>query len=372
MRHPAVESVSDSTFPWAERCRADRPGKVLLMLSEAPAVERFCNGQSVGVGSLPHRDASAAAAFSIAEFDIATVPSLPARAHAEGMVAQGVADMAAVSFDGVGGLVVDPSLLPQGGTVVVPDLESEAFGGLRAFLHLARQVGVDGLPVKWQFVGPVTLGVVLDRAGVPQKDAFRIAVETVRTHTAAISAEISSVLPLSPQSMVLDEPSLVDLMSSDFPIAPDVAVDLISTGMAAVPSDVVVGLHSCGPVDVATMLEAGPQVISLPVSDGLVDYAGYLGRFIKAGGVIIWGVTPTNGPLPTKSDRFWRQLSAVWCALVERGVDASDLRIRSLVSPECGLVGHQVSTARRVARHTTEIGRKVNAQAISTKLAFGA
>jgi len=342
------------------------------MASEVPPVERFCHGQSVGVGSLPHRDPAAAAAFSIAEFDIATVPSLPARAPAEGMAAQAMSGMPAVSFDGAGELVVDPRQLSRGGVEVVPDLQSEAFVGLRAFLHLARQVGVDGLPVKWQFVGPVTLGVMLDRAGVPQHDAFRVAVETVRAHTAAISAEIASVLPLSPQAMVLDEPSLVELMSVDFPVAPDVAVDLISSGMAAVPADVVVGLHSCGPVDVATMLEAGPQVISLPVSDGLVDYAGYLGRFIKAGGVIIWGVAPTNGPLPAKSDRSWRRLSAVWCALVERGVDASDLRLRSLVSPECGLVGHQVSTARRVARHTAEIGRKVNAQAMSTKLAFGA
>ncbi|MGA9277544.1 hypothetical protein [Ilumatobacter sp.] len=341
------------------------------MSTEASAVERFCHGHSVGIGSLPHRDAAAAAAFSIAEFDIATVPTLPARSPAEGMIGQAVAQVPAISFAPDGSIVVDLARI-EGATALEPDLSDEAFGGLRAFLHLARQVGVDGTPVKWQFVGPVTLGVELHRAGVPIAEAFEMSSEAVRRHTGAISAAISGALPSSPQLMLLDEPWLVELMNQDFPISPDRAVDLISTGMAAVPSELAVGLHCCGSVDVATMLESGPQVISLPLSEELVEYAGYLGRFIKSGGVIVWGVLPTTGPLPARPDRFWRLLSSVWCGLVERGVDASELRLRSLVSPECGLAGHQVSTARRIARLTAEIGRKVNAQAISTKLAFGA
>jgi hypothetical protein len=329
------------------------------MRKTATAIEQFCNGQSVAIGSLPHRDAAAAAAFSISEFDIATVPSLPSRSPSEGMIAQALGGRD--DIDDIDGF-----------SEIDPGLDTEGFGGLRAFLDLARQVGVNGAPVKWQFVGPVTLGVALHRDGVDRGDAFRIAADSVRHHTRAISSAISEVLPRSPQLMLLDEPQLVELMEPGFPIPPDVAVDLISTGMAAVDSQVVVGVHCCGPADIATMLEAGPQVVSLPVSEHLVEYAGYLGRFLKSGGVIVWGVMPTAGPLPSKPDRFWRQLSEVWCALVERGVDASDLRQRSLVSPACGLVGHPVSSARRIARMTAEVGHKVNAQAISTKLAFGA
>ena len=341
------------------------------MTASVAAVERFTNGQSVGVGSLPHRDPDAAAAFASGEFEIATVPSLPTRSPAEGMIAQAIAGLPGVSLGQYGSFAIDPVGLTDD-TPIETDLSSDAFVGLRAFLDLARQVGVDGSPVKWQFVGPVTLGAALQRAGLRNAQAFTIAADAVRHHVAEISAAVSGALPNSPQLVVLDEPLLVDLMAPDFPIPPDVAVDLISTGMAAAPAGVAVGLHSCGPCDVATMLETGPQVISLPVSEGLVDYAGYLGRFIEAGGVIAWGVLPTAGPLPAKPDRYWRQLSEIWCALVERGVDASELRRRSMVSPECGLAHHQVSTARRVSRLTREIGRKVNAQAISTKLAFGA
>jgi len=42
-----------------------------------PGKSPFADGAVVGIGALPHRDAAAAAAFSIAEFGIATVPSLP-------------------------------------------------------------------------------------------------------------------------------------------------------------------------------------------------------------------------------------------------------------------------------------------------------
>lgn len=341
------------------------------LATSKPALEHFINGQSIAIGSLPHRDPGAAAAFALSEFDIATIPTLPIRSPAEGLVAQAIAGLPGVSLGQYGSFAIDPVGLTED-TPITTDLTSDAFAGLRAFLDLARQVGVDGSPVKWQFVGPVTLGVALQRAGLRNTHAFTTAADAVRHHVAQISSAVADALPHSPQLMLLDEPWLAELMSPGFPIPPDAAVDLISTGMAAVPADVAVGLHCCGPCDVATMLESGPQVISLPVSDGLVDYAGYLGRFITAGGVIAWGVLPTVGPLPAKPDRYWRQLSELWCALVERGVDASELRQRSLVSPECGLARHQVSTARRVARLTADVARKVNAQAISTKLAFGA
>jgi hypothetical protein len=49
---------------------------------------RFGDGASIGVGSLPHRDSDAAAAFAIGEFDIATIPSLPQLSVQEGMIEQ--------------------------------------------------------------------------------------------------------------------------------------------------------------------------------------------------------------------------------------------------------------------------------------------
>lgn len=335
------------------------------------SLSAFANGKSLGIGSLPHRDPAAAAAFAVAEFDIATVPSLPARSPAEGMVAQAIAGLPGVSLGQYGSFAVDP----VGLTVDVPittTLGSDAFVGLEAFLDLSAKINLDGQPIKWQFVGPVTLGVALQRAGLRNSQAFDIAAHAVRHHVSQIGAALRQALPNSPQLMLLDEPWMTELMSPEFPIPPDVAVDLVSTGMAAAGPNVAVGIHCCGAADVATMLETGPQVLSIPVSDDLAEYAGYLGRFLDSGGVVAWGAIPTIGPLTNRVDRYWNRLSDVWCQLVERGVDAGRIRRQSLVTPECGLAQHQVSSARKVARLSSELGRKVSTQATSSKLALGA
>jgi hypothetical protein len=331
----------------------------------------FADGAVVGIGALPHRDAGAAAAFAIGEFGIATVPSLPKRAPAEALIAQAVVGLPGVSLGQYGSIAIDPVAVGDPGTILT-DLAQDAFGGMRSFLDLASRIGLDGQPVKWQFVGPVTLGVALQRAGLDAAVAFAVAARAVRGHLADLSRAVAAVLPASPQLVLLDEPLLVDLMQPEFPIPPDEAIDLMSSGMAALGTDALVGVHCCGPVDLATLLATGPSAISISVGDELLEWAGYLARFLDDGGVIVWGVVPTEGPLPVTSDRHWRALSDLWCALVQRGCDPVKLRRQSMVSPTCGLGAHSVSVARRIARLTSEVGRRVRDQADATRFALGA
>ncbi len=304
---------------------------------------RFGDGASIGIGSLPHRDTDAAAAFAIGEFDIATIPSLPRLSTREGMIEQ-----ANEPLDGPG------------------------FASLRTFLDLSQKVSLDGSPVKWQFVGPVTLGIELVNSGVEVAAAFEKATTTVRSKLAEISALVTQALPNSPQLVVLDEPWFSDLMSPGFPIAPDEAVDFLSSAMAALPTSSVVGVHCCAPCDIAMLLASGPNVISVPVSAELVDWAGYISRFLDDGGTVAWGVIPTEGPIPTTADRNWRALSDVWCSLVQLGCDPILLRQQSLVSPACGLAGHSAAVARRIARLTSDVGRRVKDQSAATRLSLGA
>lgn len=331
----------------------------------------FGNGAAVGVGSLPHRDAAAAAAFSIGEFDIATIPSLPRRSPAETLIDQAVVGLPGVSLGQYGSIAVDPSHVTDDAPIVT-DLAHDTFAGVRAFLDLARKVGLDGSPVKWQFVGPVTLGVSLERAGLEPEAAFPLAVRAVQSHVLALAEAITEVLPASPQLVFVDEPLLGRLMAPDFAIPPDEAVDLMSGAMAAVTPFATVGLHCCRPADIATMLASGPGVISVPVSEDIVDWVGYINRFIDDGGVIAWGAVPTDGPIALSAERPWRALSDLWCALVQRGCDPVTLRRQSLITPTCGLATHSVSVARRVARLTVDVAKRVKDQAGATRFALGA
>ncbi len=336
--------------------------------SDRPAIG---NGAAVGVGSLPHRDAAAAAAFSIGEFDIATVPSLPRLSPAEAMVAQAVVGLPGVSLGQYGSIAVDPAHVADAEPITT-DLAHDSFAGLRAFLDLATKVNLDGDPVKWQFVGPVTLGVTLQRAGLRPDAAFALAGRAVRAHLLDVAGAITEVLPRSHQLVLLDETLLGSLMTPEFPIPPDEAIDLMSSAMAVVSSVGTVGIHCCRPADVATMLASGPGVISVPASAELVEWAGYLTRFLDDGGVIALCVVPTDGPIALSAERHWRALSDLWCALVQRGCDPVTLRRQSLITPACGLSTHSVSVARRLARLTGDVAKRVKDQAGATRFALGA
>lgn len=322
-------------------------------------------GATTGIGSLPHRNLQEAADFALREFDLPVIPTLPRRSPAEGMIAQAVVGIDGITLGQYGSIAVDRDTIDPA-TPVRTDLGNDAYGALRAFLSLAATCDEPPRPIKWQFVGPVTLGVALTRAGIPTDVAFAVAVRAVRAHLTAITNEVASALPESPQLVWLDEPWFGELMHPGFPIAPDPAIDLLSGAMAAVQPVVDVGVHCCAEgVDVASLLAAGPDVLSIPAHGQVHAVAGYLARFLEGGGWVAWGAVPTDGPIPTTADRPWRRLCDLWSELARRGCDPVTLRRRSLITPQCGLGLHTPAVADRVAHLGRALGRRVRDQAMA-------
>lgn len=326
-------------------------------------------GLATGVGSLPHRDAHAAAEFALRTCpDLPAIPTLPRRSPAEGMIAQAVVGIGGVTAGQYGSLTVDADRIDPEAPVVT-DLDHDAFGGLRAFLSAAA--GRRG-PVKWQFTGPVTLGQSLVRAGVPEDIAYDVALAAVRSHLRAVHDAVASALPDCEQVVVVDEPCLHQIMLPGFPLAPDGAVDLVSGALAALEPVATMGVHCCSDADWPSVLAAGPQVLSLPVSSGLLSIAGYIARFLDAGGIIAWGVIATDGPVPATVERPWRQLSDLWCQLVQHGCDPLTLRQRAWLTPACGLGLHSEGVAEHVAGLVSDVARRVQDQATAARLTLGA
>lgn len=324
---------------------------------------------TTGVGALPHRNADDAAAFSFEAFDIPTVPSLPRRSPAEAPIAQALAGVPGVSMGQYGAVAVDVDRLDPDAPVAT-DLQWDHFGGFRAFLAAAAERGHTG-PIKWQFVGPLSVGVALHRAGARPEVAFDVAVSAVSAHLRVLSDAIDASLPGSAQLVVLDEPLIEGLMLGEFPVAPDHAVDLLSTAMASIEAQAAVGVHTCADVDIATLLEAGPQLLSLPVSSSVVPLVGYLERFLQRGGWIAWGAVATEGPIGVTSTRSWHQLSTVWCDLVQRGCEPERLRTQAILTPQCGLGAHSNVVAERVCHSLRDVSRSVRSTAAAAKLMLG-
>lgn len=328
-------------------------------------------GAATGVGSLPHRDARTAAEFALREHELLVIPSLPRRSPAESMIAQAVIGIPGIALGQYGSIAVDVDRIDPAAPVGT-DVSGDAFVGFRVFLEHAAAAGVAGAPIKWQFVGPVTLGVALARAGVPSPLAFDVASRAVRNHVATLHAAVAAALPGSPQVVVFDEPWLGDLLSDDFPIAPDQAIDLLSSAMASLQSVATVGVHCCARTDWASVLAAGPQLLSLPATRDLETVGGYLQRFLEHGGWIAWGAVATDGPIGVTAGRSWHQLSSVWCDLVQHGADPVLLRRQSLVTPHCGLGMHTPAVAERVCRTVRDISRRVRDQATAARFVLGA
>jgi hypothetical protein len=339
---------------------------------EAGAPQRVAwltTGATVGVGSLPHRNAVQAAEFVLACYDVPAMPSLPRRSPAESTIAQALVGVRGVTLGQYGTVAIDAARLDPSAPVST-DLERDHFTGFRTFLSVASERGHGG-PVAWHFAGPISVGVALLRAGAAPDLAFEVSRAAIRAHTRAVAAAVREALPSSPQLAVIDEPFADEVFGRASPITPDEGVDLVSSAMAAVEPIATVGVHCCCDVDVSLLLAAGPNVVSLPVSAAIAPLAGYIERFLAGGGWIMWGAVATGGPIGVTANRSWHRLASLWHDLVQRGCSPIRLRQQSLLTADCGLGAHGVPVAERVSQSLRDIGRAVRSDATAAKLALG-
>jgi methionine synthase II (cobalamin-independent) len=327
-------------------------------------------GLSTAIGSLPHTDPRAAATFILERHPkLPAAPSLPNRSGMERMIAQ-----AAWGIDGVqvlsdGSLALgDPNLDPRA-ALTAAGIDGEPFVGLRAFLGA---VAGRRAPIKLQLTGPVTLGIALHTLGVPARRAFAVAGAAVRARARMLVAAAQQTAPMAPLVVFVDEPSLTGAMHPGFPIDPERTIDLVSGVLATLEPHAITGLHCCGPADWRVVLQAGPQILSMPLEAGAENHAGALGAFLDRGGWIAWGGVPTTGPIGSTDERMWQQLSAEWCSLTRAGCDPVLLREQALITPACGLANHGEGQAELVLSLTNQLARRLETQALGMRLTVGA
>ena len=328
-------------------------------------------GVATSIGSLPHEDPFDAVSFVLEHQPrLPAAPSLPNRSAVEEMIPQ-----AAWGIDGVDVLddgslaITEPAAVDPDAPLLDPGIDGAPFVTLRAFL--ARIRGRHGA-IKFQLTGPVTLGLALHAAGVSPARAFPVAARAVRARSRALLDAVSAAAPNAEPVVFLDEPGLTTAMYPGFPLAPEETVDLVSAALATLEPRAATGLHCCGSADWRLVLQAGPQILSLPVGAGAVDHAGALAGFLESGGWIAWGAVPTDGPVGSSADRLWKHLSSEWCGMVSGGCDPVLLRERALVTPACGLARHGLSQATNVVSLTNQVARRLETQTLGLRLTVGA
>ncbi len=293
-------------------------------------------GVASSIGSLPHRDPRAAATFVLERQPrLPAAPSLPNRSGMERMVAQAAWGIAGVQVRPDGSLELDDPILDPRAPLTTAGIDGEPFVGLRAFL-----------------------GAVAGSA--------------VRARARALVAVAQETAPMAPLVVFVDEPGLTTAMHPGFPLDPNRTIDLVSSALATLEPHAVTGLHCCGLADWRVVLQAGPQILSLPLETGAVEHSGAISAFLERGGWVAWGAVPTTGPLGSTPERLWQHMSAEWCALTQGGCDPVLLREQALITPACGLALHGEGQADLVISLANQVARRLETQNQGMQLTVGA
>ena len=332
-------------------------------------------GAATGVGSLPHRSVHDAAALRPARVRPAGDPDAAAPLAGRGMIAQALVGIDGVTLGQYGSIAVDvdaPRPEAPGRAPTSATTPSAACGRSsptpRRGGSAARSSGSSS--------GPVTLGVALDagrRAAPTPRSPSPCA--PCASHLAALADRRGRRRCRSRRrSSWLDEPWFGELMQPGLPDRPRPG------DRPAVERD---GRCRAGRHRRRALLRRRRHRLAAGRRAGrccrsrshpqLVDVAGYLAPVPRDGGRIAWGVVPTDGPIPTSSERPWRQLSDVWCELVSRGCDpvaAAPAQPRHARSAGSGCTRRRSPTGS--CGLTREIGRRVNEQAVASRFALGA
>jgi hypothetical protein len=347
-----------------------QPSPVTRRIERRPAHRPVLpTAAATAIGSLPHDDPQAAVALVLQALpDLPAAPQLPHRHPAEGMVAQAVDGVSGVSITPDGGIEVDATALDPEAPVDAT-FESESWAGLRAFLGaMAARRG----PIKLQLTGPLTLGVALAHAGVEPQLAFDVAGAAVQSRARALVSYAAETAPNAGLVVLIDEPGLTAWTSYDIPLKGDYLVDVLSGCLASLGSSVLTGVHCCGDADWKLVDAAGPDMISLPVTPGVVESAPTISAFLERGGLVAWGVVPTDRPIGGTSDPLWRRLSDLWAELTAAGCDPVRLRQQALLTPACGLANHDPRQAAHILELTLGVAERVHSQAVAVRMSVGA
>lgn len=304
------------------------------------------------VGPLPHLDLVEAAEFSIERFSIPTLPTLPRRSPAESLILQALSGIHGVTPGQYGSVAIDVQRLSTSEPVTT-EWTSDSFTGFRAVLDRLQAQRFGGV-IKWQLLGPLSVGVALRRAGAGADLAFGVARRAVRQHLIEIAAMVTSAVPTATQVIVTEEPFAKDLNDRDFPVTPSEAMDMMSEAMAAVQDVGVVGVRGGDGSDMRVLIEAGPHLVFVdPTQLGV--FAGQVARHVSVGGWVAWGVVATNGPIDVSSARSRLTLADAWSAMRDHGIDLDQLVEQSLLGPSGGLDFMDVAVAERVVDHLRSV-----------------
>jgi hypothetical protein len=206
-------------------------------------------------------------------------------------------------------------------------------------LHLSDRPAIRG-----QLEGPISFGYhVLDQDDRPILFHDSIRPFMIEFLAKRVNVQLNRLKTLNANAfMFIDEPGLQFLFSGMSGYGDIAAKGDMETFFSLIERPR--GVHLCGNPDWDFLLNLDLDILSLDVySNGevFVAYAQSIRKFLDRGGVIVWGVVPTNAEPFEREDlnSLEKRLTGLWDFLTDEGIDHQFLLSRSMLSPAtCCLV----------------------------------
>ncbi|MDR1083381.1 MAG: hypothetical protein LBP22_00610 [Deltaproteobacteria bacterium] len=218
--------------------------------------------------------------------------------------------------------------------------------GLQAFLKRAREDLTFGqVFLKAQVVGPLTLAQsvrledgtsALDDPSILEALSFGLGGKA-----AYLAAQIRAA---GRQPVVfIDEPGLTGYGSAFSTLSAETVLKSLGTAAQTARSQgpVLLGCHVCGNTDWGLLSRAGLDILNFDAFNFLESFCLYpreLKTFLDKGGLIAWGLVPTEDYTNDLTAGFLLDRLAAGISNLEKcGLDRKLLSLRSLFSSSCGL-----------------------------------
>ncbi len=316
-----------------------------------------------GIGSLPFAEPETACRFVLERLpEIPFWPQLPKRAPSENMYLQFAPGLPGLVEEGTD-LIFDRSTGYDDALARLYQrhLDADADWPLRrdhaAGFHAMTEAHAEALGraliVKGQITGPISYGLTVQgrdkRLLIYDEVAFDAVVKGLALQARWQEAALRSFNPKT--ILFLDEPSMSAYGSAYYNLDRGRVIEALREVTAGLEG--LTGIHCCGNTDWSVLIDAGLDVLSFDAyyfAKNLSLYPGALTAFLDRGGILAWGIVPTNTADAVKEDtasllaRFEEALG--WFA--EKGLDRGRVLRQSLITPSCGLGSWPEETARHV------------------------
>jgi hypothetical protein len=211
--------------------------------------------------------------------------------------------------------------------------------------HRFMAMNLAGRPaIRGQLEGPVSFGFnVRD-----QDDRPILFDDTVRPFmfefmARRINIQLARLKKINPNAFIyVDEPGLQFLFSAMSGYNDMRARDDLDQFFSMIERPR--GVHLCGNPDWDFLLNRDLDILSMDIyTNGEVfpNYASSIKRFLDRGGILVWGIVPTNVEPFRKENKqsLTARLEQVWQRLTDKGIDRDLLLRQSMLSPAtCCLV----------------------------------